>query len=386
MKLCLSNKDVFIAILLITSIHISIYAQVTYASKLSDASREIYEFPNNAIEIGLEVYNAKDSSIEEKVDALMLISTAYSSKRNYVMSLDYANNALALLDEIKSISFKIKVLNKVGVQYQQLNIYDKAINYLDHALELADRKNNKDSIANLIGYNYGARGFIYREQMSCEIALNYFNKSLYYFKINLEKDPIMNANISIINYNKGNCFNALNMIDSAKISFNKAIEFSKVIDAKSLEGFAKKGLSEVYTSEGNYRDAIKTLIDAYEISSEVGDLILNQGVYKGLSDNYLAINDRENFELYKTKFEKIHAIIKRNERNTINNTITNILKENNDEIKALKSRQNINSIGLIFIVIAFMLFLFIEIRVFILKSKDLLSFNNKLKIKLPSSF
>lgn len=371
MKVKTGNTILFFLIVFQSSNYL-IHGQ-NYGAKISEANREIYEFPNKAIEVGQEVYEASDSTLEEKVDALMLISTAYSSKRNYVMSLEYANRAHALLDEIKSRSFKIKILNKVGAQYQQLKIYDKAINFLDEALKVADFDKNKDSIANHLGYNYGTRGFIYREQMSCEIALNYFNKSLYYFHKSLKTDPIMNANISIINYNKGNCFNYLKQIDSAKISFDIAIEYAKVKDAKSLEGFAKKGLSEVYTSEGNYVLAIETLKNGLEISSDVGDLILNQGIYKGLSDNYLAINDRANHLYYKAKFEEVQSIIRNTEKSTINNSLISVFNENKAELSSLHARLNINTIGFIFISIAFIIVLFIEIRAYLIKSKELLS-------------
>jgi tetratricopeptide (TPR) repeat protein len=91
----------------------------------------------------------------------MLISNAYLSKRENEKSLEYALKARDYLPEIVSTISKINVLNTIGMQHQQLRIYDKAIEYLDEALALADKTTQKDSINTLLAYNYAIRGFIY---------------------------------------------------------------------------------------------------------------------------------------------------------------------------------------------------------------------------------
>lgn len=313
-------------------------AQQNFDLILKEANRNIYENPNKAIEIGLELYNSTETSYEVKVNALILISTGYSSKRNNLLSLDYANKSLELLPKIKNKVFKINVLNKIADQYHQLQIYDKSISYLDEALQITQEINEKDSIANLLGYNYAVRGFIYREQMSCDISLTYFNKSIYYFQKHLKINEIMNANISIINYNKGNCFLSKSQIDSANVSFEKAISYARVIKAKSLEGFAIKGMAEVLTVKGQFNEAISILENGLSMSSDVGDLILNQGLYKGLADNYLAIKDWENYKYYNSNYIKTNDTIKSSGIKTINNSLSNLIKENTTELNQIQSK------------------------------------------------
>ncbi len=354
-------------------------AQQNFDLILKEANRNIYENPNKAIEIGLELYNSTETSYEVKVNALILISTGYSSKRNNLLSLDYANKSLELLPKIKNKVFKINVLNKIADQYHQLQIYDKSISYLDEALQITQEINEKDSIANLLGYNYAVRGFIYREQMSCDIALTYFNKSIYYFQKHLKINEIMNANISIINYNKGNCFLSKSQIDSANVSFEKAISYARVIKAKSLEGFAIKGMAEVLTVKGQYNEAISILKHGLSISSDVGDLVLNQGLFKGLTDNYLAIKDWENYELYNTKYIETNQTIKSSEIQTINNSLSNLFQENTSELKQLQSKISITKS--IFIFGFFFLFFFILHTLYFYnkKSKNL----KKIKQNIP---
>jgi len=262
----------------------------------------------------------------------MLISNAYLSKRENSKSLEYALKTREYISQISSQKTQINILNTIGMQHQQLRIYDKAIEYLDEALLLSKQIKNPDSLPALLGYNYTIRGFIYREQMSCDIALNYFNKAISQFeKINAKSSMI--ANLSTIAYNKGNCFLQISQIDSARVNFNKSIEYAQKVGANSLFAFAKKGLSEVYTVEGNYSQAIVELKEAENTSKKVGDLILNQGIYKNLSDNYLAINNRELYKIYFEKFTEVQNQINNKEQKTINTSINNLIQENNSATK-----------------------------------------------------
>lgn len=302
-------------------------AQTELDSILEATIIKIYENPNAAITTATTIFKKTDNA-QTKVKALMLISNAYLSKRENEKSLQFALKARDYLPEIKSVTSKIKVLNTIGMQHQQLRIYDKAIEYLDEALALAEKVPQKDSIFTLLGYNYVARGFIYREQMSCDIALNYFNKSIAEYKKVNDANTII-ANLSTLSYNKGNCFLQLSQIDSARASFKKSIAYAQSISANSLYGFAKKGLSEVFTVEGNYTQAIEELKEAEKASEKVGDLILNQSIYKDLSDNYLALNNRERYKIYFEKYNEVQKKINEKEQKTINNSMDNLVKENN---------------------------------------------------------
>jgi tetratricopeptide (TPR) repeat protein len=177
--------------------------------------------------------------------------------------------------------------------------------------------------------------------MSCDIALNYFDKSIEAYKKGLGETRY--ANLSTLSYNKGNCLLQISQIDSAHANFQRAIDYAERIDAKSLSAFAKKGLSEVFTVEGNYKKAIAILKEAEEASEGVGDLILNQGIYKNLSDNYLALNNREFYKIYFEKFTNVQQEIAKKEQITINNSISNLMEEfqlkTEDEISNLRRVQ-----------------------------------------------
>lgn len=327
----------------------SLFAQKKLDSLVNSATSIIFENPDRAISLGLQVYG-EATQAKTKIGALMLISNSYLSKRENSKSLEYALMARDHLNEISSIKTRINVLNAIGMQHQQLRIYDKAIDYLDDALLLSKQIKNPDSLPSLLGYNYTIRGFIYREQMSCDIALNYFDKAIVQFK-KISGNNAMTANLSTLNYNKGNCFLQIGQIDAARESFNRAIAYAQEVGANSLYAFAKKGLSEVYTVEGNYGKAIQELKEAEKTSEKVGDLILNQGIYKNLSDNYLALNNRELYKTYSEKYSVVQQQIYEREQKTIDNSIKALIEDNRLSANSIMSKFNRIIAALIILVV-----------------------------------
>lgn len=296
---------------------------------------EIYENPDKSIAIGKRIYEAKSADFETKINGLIMVSDGYSSKRDYRKSLEYVIRAKNLAKSSDNSAIKIRILTKTAVQYQQLKIYDKAIESLDEALKVREDFPSKDSMRHFLGTNYSIRGFIYKEQFNCDIAIGYFDKGIEEFRKNPGK--MTNANLSIVTYNKGNCFIQLSDYESAKKSFNESIAYAKTIDAKSLLAFALKGLAEVYTLEGKYNQAIEALTQAEAMSDNVGDLVLNQGLYKGLSENYLAVNEWANYRKFQQRYLETQQLIKISERKSVSDYLNEQQKTQDLKLSELKS-------------------------------------------------
>lgn len=298
-----------------------VYAQNTKKmdSILKVASNEIYINPDNVIKIGQDFVKNSEDNIEYTIKGYKLISDAYSSKRDYKKSLEYLIKASELLDETNDKLLKINIINKTGIQYHQLKVYDKAIQYLDQAEQLIAEYPVKDSIHVELGKNYMIRGFIYKEKLSCAIAIVFIDRGIAEFK---KVDKIESASkISIAVYNKGNCYLLLNNNKLALENFKESALLAKEVNAKSLEAFALKGSAKVYTLEGKYKEAINALNEALNLASEVNDLILNQEIYKGLAENYLAVNDWNQFKINQLKFIEVQKLIKDGERVSVSESL-----------------------------------------------------------------
>ncbi|HRE78201.1 MAG TPA: hypothetical protein PLL09_10300 [Flavobacterium sp.] len=292
----------------------------------------IYENPDRAIFVGDSIFKTVSNS-DIKVKALMLISAGYSSKRNYQKSLEFSNRANELSKNSDDALLRIKIVNKTAIQYQQLKIYEKTIQYLDEAEELILAYPIRDSVVFYLANNYIVRGLVYKERLNCEIGITFLDKGIKeYGRINNSNSI---ANSSIAHYNKGNCYVLLKHNEAAKLSFEESISLAKRISANSLLAFAQKGLAEVYTIEGRYQDALTVLNEALVASKSVGDLILNQGIYKGLSENYLALNNWENYQNYNLLYLQNRIKIKESERKSISNSLDEIKKEQKSKLDQL---------------------------------------------------
>ncbi|MHA3787012.1 tetratricopeptide repeat protein [Flavobacterium hauense] len=301
---------------------------------LKQAKFDIYEKPESVIKLGDSLYNSPKSSPETKVDALMLISDAYSSKRDYKKSLKYFHIANELTKKENNPDLQILVLSRTAVRYQQMKVYDKAIQYLDECDKLIAINESKKDYRYTKGNNYVVRGLIYKDQLNCDIAINYFNKGIQIYKT--IASSVINTNESIVYYNMGNCYVLISDYEKAEKSFNQAIISADVVDANSLKAFALKGLSEVYNAQGNYQKAIEVLHEALKISKNVGDLVLNRGLYINLAGNYKAIDNWAEYQKYNQLFLKNQTIIKESERQSIGDSIDELTVINDEKLSKMQ--------------------------------------------------
>ena len=352
------------------------YSQKEVDSILKIANKQIYENPDEAIALSQEALKNTTITVRNKINSLLTISTAYSSKRDYEKASEYVVQINELIPKLNDEVQKMNILNRIAAHYQELQIYDKALEYLDESLVLIEKYPIQDSVQTYLGYNSILRGFIYREQTNCDIALKYFDDAIKAYIKTTRRQPVMNANLSICFYNKGNCLLALNKIEQAKENYLKAIEYAKIIDAKSLIAFGKKGLAEAESVQGNYKEALSLLNDALTISKDVGDVVLNRGIYEGLANNYLALGDWENYKIYQEKYLAIKKANKISERKTINQSLINLTENKAKEIEQLRSF--FRPVQIIFIIVIGIA-LFLMIRAIISWEKNLKNLENKLK-------
>lgn len=322
---------------------------------------QIYENPDEAIRIGNKIVDI-GVNIEYKIKGYKLISDAYSSKRDYEKSLEYVIKANQCLHLTKDELLKIVITNKTGIQYHQLKIYDKAILYLDEAEELMLNYPVKDSVMYYLGINHVVRGFVYKDKLNCEIAIVSFNRGIN--TLIESKSELAYSGISIAMYNKGNCYIMMNNYTLAKENFIEAIKYAKIVNASSLHAFALKGLAQVNTLEQQYASAITSLQEALIISKNVSDLILNKEIYKGLSENYLALNQWEKYKKYHLEYVNIQKLIKERERKSVSDSLNEKKKELD-----LKFEKELPNFYIGFTIVIVFVFLGIFLFVYLIKIK-----------------
>src|SRR5690554_6697641 len=250
-------------------------------SLLQVAMINVYDQPEKTIEIGNKLLEEYTSQPEKQIQVLLIMTNAYSSIREYDKSLENILQALEISQKLDNPILQYEVLVKIANQYHSLGVNTKALELLEESDRVIASVPITDSLRFRMGSNYAIRGFIYRNQLSCDIAIDYLNKAYSFFSTGTDSAKIY-SNQSVVLYNKGNCFITLNQLDSAKVNFKKSENFALRVKANSLRAYSLKGLAEVYTLESNYEEAINTLTTAEKEAENVGDLILNRAIFQGL--------------------------------------------------------------------------------------------------------
>lgn len=355
----------------------SLYAQdkIDIDNRIKEGTLLMYKNPDEAIRIGNKIIEDANGNVDYKIRAYKLISDAYSSKRDYQKSLEYVIKASQILHLSKDALLKIIITNKMGIQYHQLKIYDKSIQYLDQAEQLMLEYPVKDTVYYYLGSNNTVRGFIYKEKLNCDLAIEFFDKGVNYLL--KSKSKLTYSIISINRYNKGNCYIQMSNYPEAKKNFGIAIKYANLVNANSLSAFALKGLAQVYTLEGRFDQAIKNLQDAKEISKNVNDLILNQEIYRGLSENYLALNKWDRFKEFHLKYLTTQKLIKERERKSISDSLVEKKSELSTKLEQTVSTFYVVYLSIFILIVIVVLIVLNRIK---LAKKDIESLQNEITL------
>ncbi|MFZ4929889.1 tetratricopeptide repeat protein [Chryseobacterium sp. Mn2064] len=337
---------------------------ISDSALIRKARLQIYDNPDRTIAIGKQLLK-KEHTIKTTIDIYMLLSTANIAKRNFDESLKYILKAKELSQKTNDTKSQVSVLIAAAIQYQQMELFSKSLETLNEAaLYLKKLPEHSSEKYGETARSYAIRGMIYKSQSNSEIALEKFLISIQ----NFEKVPLKRtaySNMSVVYYNIGYCYLNLNQIDKAQQSFLQSIDYAHRNHAKSLEAFALKGMAELYKQQHKNKAALDFLTKAEALSKNTGDITLNEGIYKEMADNYLAIGKQDSFQLYNKKFFEMRFQRKQNELVSINHVINEHNKETLVKGEALKSYyNNIQMISMIIgsILITLLSYCIIKIR------------------------
>lgn len=274
---------------------------------IKETKQKVYSQPLEVLRVGDSLYNNKSTNVEEKIAGLLLIGDGLISVRNYSQVLEYLNIAMDLLENENFLDGEVKVLSRLGYVYFQLNLYDEALNYLKQAEEKNILK-NKDFYMNK-GYIIGVKGMIYRNLISCEMAMKYFERSKNAFLASDEE--LSRINLSVVNYNMANCFLNMNDFEAAEEGFQKAYDAANIIkhDRNSLKLFAEKGLANLYNAKKEYREANNILKRIYKDAEAIDDKSLLRSILSDMASNYLLLEDWKAFKIYSEEIKSLNKEI-----------------------------------------------------------------------------
>lgn len=331
-------------------------AQTGYDSLFRKAQMGIYENPDQSLMIGNKLLKT-ETDINKRISIYTMMSSANVSKRNFDESLKYILKAKQLLNETKSAQSKISILTSIAMQYQQMELFSQCLETLDEAEALLQNAEQYPKSSFDLGKIFAVRGMVYKSQDNSELALEKFQQSIRYFAQSKPLPQPNMANMSIVYYNMGYAYLNLNKNEAAVQNFLKSVEYAQKTEAKSLEAFSLKGLADTYTQTGQSEKALRLLQQAESLSKNVGDLVLNEGIYKGMADNFLIMNEPENYRKYNEKYLKTRFEREQSELKSINTSINNQNAEAAEKMDALNKKFTAAKVAILAVIILLILFL-----------------------------
>lgn len=296
------------------------------------ANSLIYEQPDEAISIARQLLKSEKKT-DEMAQLYILISNAYIAKKNNDSSLFYNLKAENLINKTTLPTTRIKILNSVAVQYQQMELYEKALESLDKSQEMTNQFSPRD-----INYRYNTgfinnmRGVIYRNQSNPDLAIEKFKLAAKNFS-KLEVDQKSAANLSITYYNMGGCFMDLSQLPEAFRNYKIAENYAQKFQDNILMAYNLKGQGEIYFLMHRYEESLNVLYLAEKLAEPIGDLVLNEEIFTLLANNNLAINDIEKFQVYNARSLTIQKTLEEDELKSLNRYLNaqNLLHQETDE-------------------------------------------------------
>lgn len=352
-----------------------------FGQKISDdslmkiANHEIYNNPDKATDIGKKLLQ-KEKDLHQSVKIYLILSTAGIAKRNFDESLQYILKARELVQKTNDPKIQTSFLIAAAVQYQQMELYSKSLETLDEADEYLVKLPEDSYLRHFeTARSFGLRGMIYKSQSNPEIALQEFLIAIRNFEKIQEKEKTY-FNQSIIYYNIGQCYLNMNQPDNAGAAFEKSVNLAGMIKAKSLEAFALKGLAEMSKQKHQNQKALELLVKAEQLGREARDLTLNEGIYKEMADNYLAMGNPNLYQVYSKKYFETKFKREQSELSSINHAVDVHNVETQKKSEKITTRYNYIIAGMIvvgFLILSVVSYFVIKIR------KQNKKYRNKIK-------
>ncbi|WP_185290451.1 lipopolysaccharide assembly protein LapB [Chryseobacterium lactis] len=345
--------------------HVAFFGQkISDDSLMKIANQEIYNNPDQSISIGKKLLQ-KEKDPNKSVKIYLLLSTAGIAKRNFDESLQYILKARELVRKTNDPKINTSFLIAAAVQYQQMELFSKSLEALDEADEYLVKLPENSYLRNFeTARSFALRGMIYKSQSNPEIALQEFSIAIRNFEKIKEKEKTY-FNQSIIYYNIGHCYLNLNQPENAGAAFMKSRNLAGLIKAKSLESFALKGLAEMNKQKHKNQEALELLIKAEDLGRESGDLTLNEGIYKEMADNYLAMGNPGLYQVYSKKYTETKFKREESELRSINHAIDVHNGETQKKSERVTDRYNYLIAAVIIVgafILSIILYLIIKIR------------------------
>lgn len=287
------------------------------------ATQLVHSNPDEAIKIAEHLLKISSIS-KEKASLNLLMAESYVVKGNYnnaITSVFEAGKYFKTIDD----SLQIKVLLLKASLSRDLYLDSQSEKYwldAEKIIQKLSSKNNKVFEAAVVLNKVE----LYLERRRSHKAQDLIQKNESLFNGLSIENPDTNQHYIIA---KGRIFSSLSELDSATIYFNRALQFSQKRKYPNVfeKAIVYNELGRLYFQKKEHQGSIALLLKALEVAKKINNTPLLKSINRQLAINYLALNNKANYQLYSNEFLRLNNTLEQAEQESVNNVFNLISQE-----------------------------------------------------------
>ena len=225
------------------------------------------------------------------------IVKTYNNRGLYFIEKNKPYDALILFEEGYKIASEYhfkdllsSITNNIGLIYDFINDYKKALEYFLKSLEFEN-----DSISSAPAFNN--IGLCYFKLENVENAIPYYYKSIHFSLISND-----NKNLGNTYSNLSDVYSKLNITDSVYYYLSKAFEIYNLTSNKQGIAYIYNNFGELYLNKNDFKNAIIYCHKSLEIAKEMDFLSISTSSCKCLYKSYKQLNKVDSAFYYLEKY------------------------------------------------------------------------------------
>ncbi|MBS1538317.1 MAG: tetratricopeptide repeat protein [Bacteroidetes bacterium] len=264
----------------------------TEAALKADKYQDAESFARGVIDMLLLENQIKHSHITDErrfvflSRANRLLSESFWRRGLAKDALVYAEKSLTSALDANCREEEAKSIGSIGIIYNILSDYTRALEYLNRALTIHEELGMKIEVAIV----FGNIGMVYRNLSEPKIALKYYNES-----IRLYNELEYYENIPRVMNNLGLVYKDLADYPTALETYNKALKLcEKHNNAKSIESSVYANIGTVYTHLSDYVLALDYMLKALSVAEKLGKKLTIAQITDSIGLLYKELSDFRN--------------------------------------------------------------------------------------------
>jgi len=229
------------------------------------------------------------------------IASAYLDMPDYYKAIDNGFLAIKLFAATgdRSVDYA-NALNNIGLAYERIKEYDKALNYYQKALDINKELENQQGIANMLDNI----AIIYLQQgqsiKNNALRKHKFNAALenYSMSLNILEAGDDKYTTALVYNNIGNTYWELNDFPNALVYLNKSLDVYRQLGNKSGIASALNSLATHFRLQKKFDQSVIYGLQALELAEKIKDAEQIKNSSEILSDDYRELKQFEKSLFY----------------------------------------------------------------------------------------